>query len=229
MGIYVGVDGAVRNIKGVDAGKSSVRHVVDAYVGINGAVRKTYNMLDDIDYVKVNFEKSEVQNCSSSSGAYGSSENSLSLCNQYGSVSISGSSARVECNTEGKHISIYAKMYVVFKDGHKVDLRFIANNLQKPIRIYVSYYIKNSATGGNNGGWYGSYIYDAEMFNGIIYDTGSESGSQTIYDAENSSWGAFIAAGISSGCGGYMVSEQTYNSITIDGRSFSMRAENNLP
>jgi len=216
MGIYVGVNGVARSVKGIDAGKSGVSHVIDAYVGVNGSVRKAYSILDDIDYVKVKFT-----DCYLGDGDFSNlSKSTQSTCEQYGSVSISGNCARVYVSSHGYSIGIYGRMYVVFKDGHEVDLRNIVNSGPRlSCRISASYYISGSE------GYYSTLIYGTPLFNDEYY--GSTSGSCTISSMPSGKWGAIVGAGKYSS---YSITcEQTYNNITIDGRSFSMRAENNLP
>jgi len=216
MSIYIGCNGVTRNAAHADCGFHRLRHVGGSFAGINGVVRKARNILDDINYINVKFTE-----CLLGDGALNNMKSSSrSECEKYGSISISGNCARVYVSSSNRSIQIYSNMFVVFNDGHKVDLKdIIIRGLNLSCSISVSYYI------AGNEGYFVTSVYDASLYNDKYYE--SISGSRSINTIPSTAWGSTIGAGK---CSSYsMTCEQTYNSITIDGRSFSMRVENALP
>ncbi len=220
MGIYAGVDGVVRNIPYVDVSPNgAVRHAPEGYVGVDGALRKFRNALDDIDYIKLSYISCEASNCNSS-GPYGDLGRTVSICSQYASISIGSNYASVKTTAAGKWVGIRGgSMDVVFKDGHQADLRNMVNSgLKLPVSISVSYYM--SAYGG---GRYVNNVQGVPVYSGSFYN--STSGTTTVNVANHEA--SYIASALTSGS--YFSVQQTFNSIALGGRSFPVRVVNNLP
>lgn len=220
MAIYAGVGGVVRELDSVDVGRSSVvRHAYTWKAGVGGVVRTIKDITDQIDYVVAVADDIFVDTIDSDGNSTNNEGYDLETANKYGSITVTDSYIQTKTTTAKKQIRVDYTVYVVFKDGHRERLYEIINNSagENSFSLSVTAYISF-----NDDGFYYTNCLGTTLK--TDYVSGSESKTVAVTVA-TSYYGIIQGAMRDSGT---CISRQTFNSITINGKSFSIKAISEL-
>ncbi|WP_318362193.1 hypothetical protein [uncultured Agathobaculum sp.] len=218
MPIYLGVDGVVREAAELECGLSVLYHGTSCLVGVDGAARQTLDWTAGLDHFEV--VPTIVYCCNLD--AQGNDTDyvwSAVEAQKYGTITITDNSISVRCDTIGKMICVGLDTRAVFRDGHKVSLYKI-KGAELPVIFTVGYYMLTR----NGNGQYSTYFNGEDLYLG--YYSGSVSGNKTISWLNVGSAGG-IHAGMTSGSG-YCIVQQNYLKVEINGKSYPIKAINNL-
>ena len=219
MAIYTGVDGVMRELKGVAAAVSFVSYEMPVMkCGVGGVVRDLLNITDRIDHVEVSNFHVYVDTLNIDGDYVSVDGEDLATLNRYGSISFGTNSVQITCTTAKKRIFITYFIYVVFKDGLKTyldDLLAIGG---------VTYTL--SVTGYEyftTDGWYQNVCLGDPVIEGYV--SSSDTKTTTFTDLQDQTSGYLSTALKYSGTSR---SKQTFNSIRINGKSIPVTVVNNL-
>lgn len=219
MGAFVGVNAVVRQVKTVDASPTStVRHIPEGDVGINGVTRRCWDLWDSLDHIEVDLRQVSVRTIDSSGGIVSTDGYDLATLNKYGSITMGSNWVQVQSVTRMKELQLDYQMYGVFNDGHKTELRMllISGPLASLLLSVTGYQYFNCT------GWYLNLCMGAQILSDYVTDSASKTLEITNPSANH---GQLMAAQTTSGT---VRSKQTFNRATINGRSIPVVMKNNL-
>lgn len=220
MAIYIGHEGVVRKCQSMDSGYyAEERHILDALTGIDGVTRHVMQWSEQLSHLEIDLDELVI-NTMDSDGKDTSflATNKMSDINEYGSLTVTSNSVQIYCSKAGYDLCVSPEVRLVFKDGHRVRVRFLHNTTAQ-ISFTVGYSI-----GFRGDGFYTCYFCGYPVYEGHVNN--SVSGTKTIgpYFSMGSDF-AFCSAGT---LGSYAYVQQTYQSCTIGGKSFPIKVINNL-
>ena len=223
MGIYAGVNGVVRQINSLDAGRYySVYHTHSYKAGVSGVVRDLTDITSQIDHIEISVENIYTDTIDTNGDWVSSDGYDLETANKYGKVEVDTSNkwVRVWCYTALKEIYAYSYIYVVFKDGHKVgfgDLISSAPGTTFQFQVYGYVYFSTT-------GWYNSIC----LGEGIVenYVSGSKSARKYLTSVSSYNDYAYVLGALR--YNGRVYSQLTFEKMTINGTVFPIVLVNNL-
>lgn len=230
MPVYMGENGVARRANEIYIGVDGItRSILQGFNAVGSARRQFFGRLDDVSYVELILDRVTAFNYTSDTTVTGIGSG-LAIANQYGSVSISGTTFRVTCNTVGKEIDLGGSFYAHFQDGHEHDLSYLTSRIPE-YGASVSFTVNwvCSMTGSGNPwrieiSWYAGCCGTAPNQHVDGYASGSFVPSMT-HNALS------VLAGIKSGYGSGLTTytEMTLPSyINIDGHSIPLVVNNQL-
>ena len=218
MPIYRGVDGVTREAASAEYVREAYYHGTSCLVGLDGVARQTLDWtveLDHFEVVPASLMLSDVDTDGEQRNYVISAAEAL----KYGSVDITSNSISVRCSTTGKGISISCEIYAVFKDGHRVW-----GGLMTKIPETVTYNVQYVMSNSNGEGIYNNDFAHSALYSGRYnnYVSGSKAVSVPVSYAS-----ASFMAGICTGRGP-VITQQIYTNAEINGKSYPIKAINNL-
>lgn len=221
MGIYAGVDGVVRQINSLDAGRYySVYHTHSYKAGVSGVVRDLTDITSQIDHIEIRVEYIYTSTIDTEGSWVSTDGYDLATANKYGKVEINTSNkmVRIWCYTGLKEIYAYSYVYVVFKDGHETSFGELINDAPgTTFQFQVYGYVYSSTTGWYNNNCFGSPVVDG-------YVRGSASARKYLTSVSGDY--SYILAGLR--YNGSTYSQHTFEKMTINGTEFPIVLVNNL-
>ena len=216
MGVFAGVDGVVREMSYIDAGRAGVHHIPEGWAGVDGVARQFF-AVSEIDHIEIDVNNVTTYTCDADRNIQSTDGYDLATANQYGSISVTDTQIQVTCTTKYKWIEIDYTVNVVFKDGHSTTLYKLCTATSAIFTLSVTGYQYFS----NDGGYVNYCLGNAVLED---YVSGSASATKTLATA-TASYGELAAIMQSSGT---CRSRQTFNSAQIDGKQYDIVIINNL-
>lgn len=219
MGIYAGVDGVVRQINSLDAGRSySVYHTHSYKAGVEGVVRDLTDVVSQIDHLEISFEWVYTATIDTNGDWVEYDGYDLATANANGKIEIASNYIYVYCYKALKSINAEAYFYIVFKDGHKVSFRELLNDapgLNFQLTVYAYEYFSTT-------GWYRNYCLGTAIID--AYVSGSRSARKYLTAADGNYADLYSALRYN----GTTYAHQKYEAFTINGVSIPIKVVNNL-
>lgn len=235
MPVYMGENGVARRANEIYVGVDGVtRSILQGFNTVNSARRQFFGRLDDISYVELRLSSISMRSVDSSGNHTGEIENTLAAANQYGSISISGTTFRVTCNTIGKDLELRGFFYAHFQDGHEHDLSYLTSRIPEygaSISFSVNWASGFNVSASGSGRWSieGSWLAYCCGIAPHQHVDGYASGSFSPDTADND---FILSAAIHTGYGGYAYTNYTEMTlpsyINIDGHSIPLVVNNQL-
>lgn len=216
MGVFAGVDGVVREMSYIDAGRAGVHHIPEGWAGVDGVTRQFF-AVSEIDHIEIDVNAVTTFTCDADRNIQSTDGYDLATANQYGTITISSTQIQVTCTTKYKWIEIGYTVNVVFKDGHSTTLYKLCSATSAIFALSVTGYQYFSNDGGYINYCLGNVVLED-------YVSGSTSATKTLSTA-TASFGQLAAIMQSSGT---CRSRQTFNSIQINGTQYDIVIVNNL-
>ena len=219
MSIHIGANGVVRALKAIDVGHHwGIYGTAVVKCGIDGVVRNLLDFADTIDHIEIELNSISVDTINTDGEYVSTDGDDLSTLNKYGSISVGTNNVQISCTTAKKQIYISYWIFVVYKDGVKAYLSNLLDTNGITYTLSVTGYEYFSTDG-----WYQSFCLGSEVISGHV--SSSNTKTTTYTDVENQTSGWLMTSLKYSGTSR---SKQTFNSITINGKSFPITVVNNL-
>ena len=219
MAIYTGVDGVMRELKGVAAAVSYVSYEIPVMkCGVDGVVRDLLNIADRIDHVEIRLNSVSVDTIDSNCDYVSNDGTDMAAVNRYGSLEVGSNSIQITCTTGKKRMFLNYWINIVYKDGISTALSSIIQNAGATYTLSVTGYVYFSTSG-----WYQNVCLDNEVVTGYV--SSSKTNTISITDVSGQTSG-YISAALE--YSGTSRSKQTFNSIYINGKSIPITVVNNL-
>lgn len=219
MGIYAGVDGVVRQINSLDAGRSySVYHTHSYKAGVSGVVRDLTDVVSQIDHLEISFENVYTSTLDTDGSWKSYDGYDLATANANGKVTIESNYIYVYCYKSLKSVEVWGYFRIVFKDGHKVSFRELINDapgLTFQLTVYAYEYFSTT-------GWYINYCLGTAMID--AYVSGSRSARKYLTTVTSDYAELYSALRYN----GTTYAHQKYEAFTINGVSIPIKVVNNL-
>lgn len=221
MAIVIGQDGVVRELQGVDAGKSYTRyHAAENYACMDGVVRQVTDVLDEIDRIEISIENVNVYQLEADAGgsySYTLIGSSMADVNAVGSITVTENSVQVNTTTALRDIDLSGYVYVVYRDGHKTFIRNVRE--LETLTFQVGYYLYFNRNGGYNTSFLGNMLKEG-------YVSGSASGTVTVSTESLVDYTIFLGSELYTS--GTQRNRQTYTSCTAGGKTIPIAVVNRL-
>lgn len=214
MAEYIGVDGVTRELGGMDCGiYGDLRHTTELCFGVDGVVRKSGSWLDTLERFEVTVSTIRTDKIDANDNTVETVGYGLQTANQYGTVSFTNDSIEITCSRSPYEIIVIALVWAVFKDGHKVRLDSLRQDIAS-----ISFPVHGEVYFNARSGFYVQDFCGTSIISGHL--TTGQTVDVTVVAQVNSSQddGVFIAAGVYSGS--YQRAKQQYRNATVNGKTF---------
>lgn len=219
MGIYSGVNGVVRELNSLDAGRYySVYHTHSYKAGVSGVVRDLMDITSQIDHLEISFEDVYTATIDTDGDWVSYDGYDLATANANGKVTIESNYIYVYCYKALKSVNVYGYFNIVFKDGHRTSFTELLNDapgLTFQLTVYAYEYFSTT-------GWYVNYCLGTAMLD--VYVSGSRSARKYLTAASGNYVDLYSALRYN----GTTYAHQKYEAFTINGVSIPIKVVNNL-